>query len=236
MKEIKFLKFNIVLTFVALAALLMLFSCQSEEVIVVDEPKDNQKIIPSSVFSKLLLRVVQNPTESDNIIDKSSCVSVKLPVNVTINNITFTASSYEQVQNAINSVQNPTIENTTVHMTFPIQVLSADYNILSIISQQQMDETLYNCGVDSGENEIDCIQIKYPVAVATYNKNLQRIATININNNIEFYRFVKNGLDNQFIATIKYPLEITGTAGQKLIVNNNDDLEALIRNAVEICD
>jgi hypothetical protein len=236
MKTITFLKINIVTAFIALVFLLTLISCQKEETIIIDKPKEDQKLTIDSPFTNLMSRVTQNPTSKDNVLDKSSCVSVNLPVGVTINDISFVANTYQQVQAAIDAVANPTPVNTAVHMTFPIQVVAKDYSVLSITSQSQMDTTLNTCGVETGLNEIDCIKLKYPVSIAIYNTNSQRISTFNFGNNSQFYNFLKNGLSEDIIANINYPLELYDVNNQKVTVFSNQELEALIKNAIEVCN
>jgi hypothetical protein len=237
MKEINFLKYNIVVASVALLVLLLVVSCQKEETTIVDKPNDELKISDNKPLIGLLSRVVQNPTSVDNVIDKSSCVSVNLPVGVFVNGSLITVggsngSSYAALQATIDGF--PTAP--TVAMSFPIVVKNRDYSTLQITSQNQMNQVLSGCNSTDDFSEIDCIKISYPISVALYNINTQVASTLLIYDNPQLYSFLNQGLTANLLANINYPIKVLSASNSNLTLNSNFELTNFIENAIDDCD
>jgi hypothetical protein len=72
------------LQYIILSVLFFSFgSCQKEEETIVQDTSES--FVFGSPMADLLLRVSQNPTAIDNILDNTSCFSVQLPVTVIVN-------------------------------------------------------------------------------------------------------------------------------------------------------
>ncbi len=214
-----------------------LFSCQNEETIIVEEPNPDQKISANSPLSNLISRVTQNPTSSDNFLDKSSCVKVNLPVNVFVNGNLITVGgsngmSYSEVENLIESF--PTAPS--VIMDFPISISHKNYSTEQITSQSQMNNVISNCSSDSSFNEIDCVAIVYPITVNLYNTTSQQATTLTIQNNVQLFGFVTTTLSSTLLASINYPVYVSNPNGQTVAINSNSQLQDFIENAIGDCD
>jgi hypothetical protein len=220
----------------ALIVVMLFSSCQKEETIIIDKPNDQQKISANSPLTNLIFRVTQNPTSVDNVLDKSNCVSVNLPVNVFIDGTLVSVggssgNNYQSVQTIINSYPTP----PSVVMDFPIAVTGQDYSTTQIASQNQMNSVLGTC-TSNGLNDISCAKIVYPVTVAMYNINSQSPSTIVIENNKQFYSFLANRLTDDVIANINYPISMIGSDNQNKRINSNIELENFISNAALDCN
>ena len=214
----------------------LFFSCQKEETTIIDRPNIDQEIKANSALTNLIYRITQNPTSMDNVLDKSSCVSVNLPVNIIINNELYTVGgtggkTYAEVQNIINAF--PTAPS--VAMDFPISVTGQDYSTLQIASQSQMNATLETC-TSNGLSDIRCAKILYPISIAMYNITTQFASTYTLNSNQQFYSFLSNRLNKETIANINYPIMLEGVDQMKYQITNNAGLEIFIRNAAEVCN
>ncbi len=237
MKNFAILKSNIIITFILTVSLVLLSSCQKEENIVIDKPNNDEKISASSQLTALMFRVSQNPTSIDNVLDRSSCVSVNLPVGVFINGVLVSVGgtngiSYQEVQNIINSYPIA----PTIVMDFPISVKHQDHSVQQISSQIQMNQVLSNCSDDDGLDEIDCININYPITIASYNTNTQVATTITIQNNQQLFAFLTNGLGSGILANINYPISISSSDNQNNVITSNSELENFIENSIDDCD
>src|SRR4051812_26555433 len=85
--------------FVFVLVALSASSCQSEEGIVTQNTADS--FTKSSAISSLIMRVSQSATTFDNVLDGTSCFSVKLPIEVMVNSQyvdVISDSDYETIQ------------------------------------------------------------------------------------------------------------------------------------------
>lgn len=223
-------------SFFTLLFVMLFSSCQKEEIIIIDKPNEEQKISANSPLTNLIFRVTQNPTSLDNVLDRSNCVSINLPVNVFIDGTLVSVggpsgTNYQSVQTIINSYPTP----PSVVMDFPIAVTGQDYSTTQIASQNQMNSVLGAC-TSNGLNDISCAKIIYPVTVAMYNINTQTPSIIVLANNKQFFSFLANQLTNDVIANINYPISMIGSDNQNKIINSNTELENFITIAALDCN
>lgn len=217
---------------------LMLFiflfgACQKEDETTVIQNPNN--IFPGSSLAKLISRVSQNPTELDNIIDNTSCFSVQLPVSVVVNGqiITITTQSdYQLVQNAIDFY---TTDDDVVHFEYPITIQFQNFTTQVVNDSNQLDDIIDDCNDDDGFDEIDCIAINYPIAINIYDSNNQVANTITIQSNPQLFNFI-GSLSTSIIAAIVYPISVTNSNGEDVLINSNTTLETFINSSIDDCD
>lgn len=215
---------------------LVFTNCQKEEVEIVDETVPNNVISSNSTLTTLISRVSQNPTSKDNILDNSSCFSVQLPVTVIVNSqqITVTtAAQYQTVQDAINAFSN---DDDIVNFVYPITINFQNFGTQVIANSNQLDDVLDDCDDDDGFDEIDCIAVNYPITINVYNTSTQQASTVTIQNNIQLFAFIATGLSTGVIATINYPISVTNSNGQSIVINDNAQLQDFIENSIDDCD
>lgn len=215
------------------AILIFLFACQSEENEVVQDTTQN--LTNNAPLSNLMIRVSQNPTSNDNVIDNSSCFSVVLPVTVIVNGqniVVATAADYQAVQDAIDAFSN---DDDIVNFVYPITIQYQNFSTQTLNSSNDLDDALDQCGEDDGFDEIDCISFNFPFSINVYDANNQLAETITIDNNSELYNFLENLEDNIYIA-IQYPISIVNSNGQTVVITNNDQLEDVIEDSIDDCD
>lgn len=214
-------------------ASLSIFSCQTEEVVIIED--NNENLSASSPLVSLVSRVSQNTTSHDNILDNSSCFAIQLPVVVIVNNQQITVSTsadYQIVQDAIDAFSN---DDDIVNFVYPITIIYQDFSTQVISNSNALDDVLDNCGEDDGFDEIDCITINYPIVINVYNSDNQLAETVTILNDVQLYSFIEN-LDNNDIIAINYPISLQNSNGQTIVINSNNELENLIEDAIDDCD
>ncbi len=215
---------------------LVFTNCQKEDVEIVDETVPNNVISSNSTLTTLISRVSQNPTSKDNVLDNSSCFSVQLPVTVIVNSqqITVTtAAQYQTVQDAINAFSN---DDDIVNFVYPITINFQNFGTQVIANSNQLDDVLDDCDDDDGFDEIDCIAVNYPITINVYNTSTQQASTVTIQNNIQLFAFIATGLSTGVIATINYPISVTNSNGQSVVINDNTQLQDFIENSIDDCD
>ena len=210
----------------------LLFSCQSEsETITLNLDNSFTKAAP---LSSLIERVAQYATSRDNVLDDTSCFGIKLPVAVTVNSQAVTVTSvagYTAVQNIKNQYTN---DNDVVYFTFPLTIVYPDFHEISVANQAQYTAILAGCGDDSGFKEIACIDFNFPFSVNIYNSNNQIASSIAIQNNSQLYNFLQNLADGVIIG-IAFPITLTASNGDNIVINNNLELETAINNSIDDC-
>ena len=214
--------------------LISFFGCQKEEISSTQDTNNIQNLVPNSVLAGLVLRVTQNPTSKDNIVDGSSCYSVQLPVTINVNNqqiILSTEADYQTVLTAMNASSN---DDDLVSFIYPIVVKFKNFTTRIVSNSTQLDGILTNCEQDNDLNEMDCVSIKYPAIINIYNVNNQIASTVTIQNNKELFDFVKN-LSSNIISAINYPISFVNFSGQTISINNNVELENIIKLSENDC-
>ena len=225
MKTIKYLMMCV--------AVVILISCQDEEKLVIQDIKQN--LSAKSPLASLISRVSQNATSKDNILDKSSCFNVQLPVSVIVNKKQITISSqndYKVVQNALDAFSN---DDDVVNFVYPITIQFQNYKTKLIANPDQLEDIIDKCDDDDGFDEIDCLQINYPIKINIYNADNQIANSITIQNDKDLYNFLKDLVSNVFIS-INYPISIINSKGQNVVITNNSNFENSIEEGIKDCN
>ena len=218
---------------VATIAIFTLTSCQSEE--LKTSTGENVNLTKSSTLTGLLSRVAQGQTSVDNVIDNSSCFSVNLPVTVVINNqqvVVSDATGYAAVQNILNEFDD---DDDQVSIIFPITITFANSTTAAVNDADELDDIIEDCGMDNDFDEIECLNINYPITVSFYNAGTQTPSTVTISSDMALYNFFDDFDDDDY-ATINYPISVTNAGGNQVIINNNNELAAEIQAAEAACD
>lgn len=210
-------------------------NCQKEEEEIIDQTPVPENIIVGSPLAKLISRTAQNPTECDNVLDNNSCFSIQLPVTVTVNGIQTVVTTEAGYQTVKNIKDAYTTDNDIVYFSYPITIKFKNFSSQIITSYNDLQTVILNCPSDDGLNEIDCITINYPIVVNVYNTNNQIANTVTIQNNSQLYSFI-NGLTSSVIAAIVYPISVTSSSGQNVVINSNTELENFIESSIDDCD
>jgi hypothetical protein len=89
--------------------------------------------------------------------------------------------------------------------------------------------------MDNDFDEIECLNINYPITISFYNAGSQTPSTITINSDVALYNFFDDFDDDDY-ATINYPISVTNANGNQVVINSNNELEAAIQAAELTCD
>ncbi|MBS1534345.1 MAG: hypothetical protein JST78_04645 [Bacteroidetes bacterium] len=212
---------------------LSLTSCQEEE--DVQNIDTSQSLTKDAPLSVLIRRVLQYPTNYDNVLDGTASFSVVLPVYITLNNQSIHVVDSEDLA-YVKSVKNMSnTDNDIVYFTFPITLKKPDYSEIVIQSQQQYDEYLTSCGSDSNFHEISCVGFKYPIQLKLYNTSTQAAYTKKVYGNAEFYNF-SSSLKSDELYSFAYPVEMQKPDGAYNSLIKNIDIESFINNYIGTCE
>jgi hypothetical protein len=225
----KFVKY-----FIALFSITLLFaSCQDDDEKINVNTTDT--LTNTSPLSSLLLRVSQNPTSNDNVVDNSSCFSIQLPVTVIVNSqqiIVSEEADYQIVQDAIEAFSN---DDDIVNFVYPITIKFQNFQTQVLQNANDLDDVLDNCGEDDDFDEIDCVSINYPIVINVYDSNNQLANTITLTSNSGLFNFFDILDDNIYVAIV-YPITVTNSAGQNVSINSNTELESFFDDSIDDCE
>src|SRR3970282_1901737 len=212
---------------------ILFISCQNEETLIIQDTTQNLSVL--SPLASLISRVSQNATSQDNVLDNSGCFNIQLPVNVIVNGKQITVSNqndYLTVQAALDAVSS---DDDLVNFVYPITIQYQNWNTQLITNSDQLEDIIDNCDEDDGFDEIDCIHINYPIKIDIYNANSQIANTIAIQNDTDLYNFLEN-IESNVIVSIDYPVSITDSNGQEVLITSNSNFEDTIEANIEDCD
>jgi hypothetical protein len=215
---------------------LFLTGCQDElnEITVGTEEEETAVLTVNSPVALLMKSTVTKDGSFDNILDNASCFNIQLPVNVFVNDLEIIIDSEEDFMTIENLFDEYYNDEDYLEYVFPIVIVLADYEEVTIQNNDQLEEYIDLCE-NSEDDDIECLDFKYPMFYAVFNTSENKIKTVEIQSDREMYRFLKR-IDTNEIVSINFPLTLIYTDGEELIVQNMDGLENALEEGSEFCD
>jgi hypothetical protein len=210
----------------------ILSGCQKEITEIIDPP-EGEVFKTNTPVSDLIQRTSLNDGSFDNIIDGSSCTLIKLPISVMVNGQEILLESPKDF-NKVEKIIDESDDDKVV-IAFPITVILADYSEITLNSESDLEDLVDECVENGYDDDIECVDFKYPLEIATYDSENQISNVITINNDKELHDFMDD-LDDDEFASFNFPLTVTLSDGAEMTINNNDELEEVLENAIDDCD
>tara|TARA_R100000935_G_C2838691_1_gene169720 strand:+ start:1336 stop:3117 length:1782 start_codon:yes stop_codon:yes gene_type:complete len=210
---------------------LTLFSCRKEEMEIIETPEE--EVLASNV-ANLLLRTTTNDGSYDNILDGASCFNIKLPITVFANGIEVLIETRDDIQIVEDIFDEFTDDVDTLEFQFPITIVKADYSEMVINSQGELNAAAAQCG-SGADDDIECIDIQYPITASVFNQSNELIETVVINSDAELYNFLEN-IDSNTLVTFNFPITVILFDGTTITINNFLELATAINDAADSCD
>ncbi|MGI9552241.1 MAG: hypothetical protein ACR2MT_13655 [Aurantibacter sp.] len=209
-------------------------SCQKEKYDVA--PQDEQETMEaSSATAKLIERTVSNDGSWDNIVDGSSCFDIRFPYTVDVNGVEITVDSHddlEVIEGVFDAIDG---DEDLLDIIFPITITMGDYTEVTINSKEDLREIADQCVEGGDDDDIECIDVVYPVQLFTFDTNLSILDDYTINSDLELRRFMA-GLGENDIISIDFPVTFELYDGSEVVVNTLAELAATIEGAKDMCD
>ena len=218
-----------------LGVLLTMTSCRTEDDLAIDPPVE-ETIAANSTIAMLMSNVATNDGSFDNIIDSANCLSVQLPVTVTVNGIELVINDddgYEDIEAIIDLFDD---DIDTVVISYPITVILTDFSTVVVNSDSELAALAVNCaGENEDDDDIECIDFQYPIVASVFDENNDLINSIVINNDNDMYDFIDD-LDEYAAVTINFPITVIFPDGTTQDINTIQELQNAIEMADNSCD
>lgn len=212
-----------------------IISCRTEDDLAIDPPIE-ETINANSTIADLISRTSQNDGSPDNIIDNASCLSIELPVTVTVNGTQITIDDedgYEEIEDIIDLFDD---DVDSIEISYPITIILADFSTVVVNSDAELVALAANCvGDNEDDDDIECIDFQYPISASIFDENNNLINTITINNDNDMYDFIED-LDEFAAVTISFPITVILADGTAQTINTIQELEDAIEMADDSCD
>lgn len=212
---------------------LTFFSCQDEtETITLNTQNSFAK---SSPIASLICRVSQYETTADNVLDGTSNCSIKLPAHITVNSqyvYVVSAADFQTIQDIKNQ---STTDDDIVHFGFPITIVYPNYQERNVATEAQFEYIMDEYGDDSPYREISCLNFNYPISINIYNSINQVASSVTLQNDIQLYTFVNNLTDGEIVGFV-FPITLTNSNSENILVTTNSQLESAIENVINDCN
>nr|WP_315150710.1 hypothetical protein [uncultured Flavobacterium sp.] len=219
--------------YVSIAIFFFLLSCQSE---IVEQDDNTQGTVTNvSPLTTYLQRVAMVKTVQDNIIDKSTYCTIKLPYTVTVNNVNIALNTVADYQKVVDNINANAWDNDIVKIDFPVTMVYYNYYEKVI-----PDEADFNSLIDYWNlypdllSKINGLNINYPITINVYNSTNQIASSVSIVSDQAFFYFIKNLNASEYIS-LKYPISITDYNYQTKSITKNSDFENAIKYAIDYC-
>ena len=231
MKKILFTAVKAVL----LIGALTFSSCQEEFEEVNISNTEEAAFQATSGTANLMQRAAFKDGSFDNIVDGASCFSLNFPYTVNINGLDITVDSRADLRLIEEIFDEFDDDEDVLEILFPITITLADYSEVVINNMEELTELASQCVEGGDDDDIECIDFVYPIAVFTFNVNQQQTGSVTINNDRELRLFFRDLDDDDFVS-LQYPVTLIRFDGTEIQVNSNEELEAALEMAEDACD
>jgi hypothetical protein len=171
----------------------------------------------------------------DNIIDKSSCSSIVLPIIVVANGLEIHLDSEEDLVTVEKILDQFEWDDDIIEILFPITVILADHTELVINNEDDLEALWESCGENEIDDDIECIDFVYPFTISVFDSENQLSDVITVENDEELHHFFKE-FDDDEVASINFPITVVLSDGSEYVVNDHNELENLIDAVKDDCD
>ena len=211
----------------------VLSSCQSE--INQEAHSINSTISKTSPLTTYIQRIALLDTSNDDSVDGTDCYTIKFPYTITLNDKEIALNSVIDYQLVELNKNTFTIDDDIVHLHFPLTVVFSDYSEKIVSSQEDYENLKKACLAKSQDLlKIKCVKINYPIVINSYNGSNQIASSSTITDDSNLFSFINKLPESQFIAIV-YPINVSETNGNAILIADNFQFEDEIKKVLDNC-
>lgn len=227
--------YSVLCLFLLFTVLLFIFSGCQEESEEITLPPSEKVIMANSAIADYIRSIVLNDGSSDNILDNASCTVLVFPVTVMVNGQEIQVSSAYDLATVEGILDESDNDHDTLSIIFPVTVTLPDHTELVINNAEEFEDIAEECTEGGHDDDIECVDFKYPLRLSVYDSQNQVSRVITINNDAELFNFFDTLEEGRF-AGFTFPLTLIVTGGEEMTVVDNHHLEDFIEHHMDDCD
>lgn len=205
-----------------LCCLLIILSCQKEELILNDGSEE--EVLPKAL-SEMVMKVVIHDGSYDDVVDGGNCFSIDIPYAIELNGEEKIISS----RNDYASIQT----SDQISIKFPIMVTTYNHKSKVVKSESELLALASICLAD--DEDIECVDFVYPFTFNVFDEARNRFKTVEVFHDRQIYEFMTS-LDEKTIVAINYPIDLALYDGRNEEAGHNEALMATIIKVINVCD
>ena len=120
-----------------LFVLFSLTSCQ-DEVTEIENPNEQETLVPNSSLVNLMSNVVTNNGAIDDFLDNASCFSLELPITIIVSDVTIIIETEADLGGLEDVLDDVSVNDDILDFVFPVTIIFSDYNQIVIENEDQL--------------------------------------------------------------------------------------------------
>lgn len=209
-------------------------ACQLDELSPEIQVVESGNNLDDTVIA-LMVQLATNDGSFDNIVDGASCLEINFPYTVEINSVEFEINSeadFELIELLFDAFDD---DDDVLSLLFPITITTADHSEILIENSEDLNELSVACIEGGLDDDIECIDMQYPVTFFTFNVAREQTDSVVVSNDSELRRFLL-GLGTNDVVSIDFPVRFALYDDSEITVNSLEELKMAILNAIDSCD
>ncbi len=219
-----------------LSLFLLVFSSCQEEISEITQAPEGEVLQANTNVANLVQRTTTKDGSKDNIIDNASCLSVQLPVTVSVNGLEIIVDSEAdfEVIEAIFDEFDDDIDDLDI--IFPIVIILSDFTEITINNFDELENFIAECeGENEMDDDIECVDFVYPITLSIFDSANQLAETITIQSDEHFYKFIDE-IEGHHIVQVNFPITVVLFDGTEKVITDLEMLEDVMENVKDLCD
>ena len=210
----------------------LLTACQQEETTTLTA-KDANAELPDKTLT-FLTQISVNDGSHDNIIDGASCIELKLPLTVNVNNNPVTIEDNSDFDTIELLLEEDTDDDDSIFIDFPIEIVLEDHTVVSVNDLAALNEYINQCEqttADGDDGDIESVDFIYPIYFPLLDINAGETSMTRVSSDKELHAFMK-GMTPSLVVGLDFPVTLVLSDGEEIVITSYEVLE----NTVEVAE
>ncbi|RED97864.1 hypothetical protein [Marinoscillum furvescens] len=222
------IKLSIIIKFGTIIAILLVLAAGCQEAYVDTLPADQRDALDANHSAvDLATRMVMLDGSADNALDGMSCAAVVYPITVERSDQLETLTGPEDLAQLL-------LDSIEFELEFPVTLQLADYSMITLTDDDQLEDLQENCVEGGGDPDIECIDFDYPVQLLAFDTITEVSNSVVLTNDEQAYAFFTSMESN--VISFDWPIGLITRSGEQLTVQAHSELQADLEHYASSCD
>lgn len=205
--------------------LIFLVGCYNDEEVQTLQSENNAH--RNSELTKLVKSISVHNASFDDLIDNTSCFSIKFPYQIQVNSELRNITSEQDISDLSNTEQ--------IEIVYPVKAIFYNYEEHNIVSGTDFNLVKSVCDENFNIQPNSCLDIQYPIVLKEFNDLTQSFETFQLNTDRQVFRHLENLHDND-IFEIEYPIFLLDSSSNSIRIDSNSDFIAVFNESQQNCE